>query len=43
MLAQTGDDASVHEVIGLITDLRDEIARAHEFDRINYPVSKQCW
>jgi hypothetical protein len=37
MLAETGDGATVEEVVTLITELRDEISRSRAADTASWP------
>jgi len=43
MLAETGNEATVEEVVGLITELRDEIMRSSAEDRANFEITQQGW
>jgi len=43
MLAETGDSATVEEVVVLITDLRDEMSRARAQDAADFPGNKAGW
>lgn len=43
MLAETGDGATVEEVISLITELRDEIMRSRNQDAADFPVNEEGW
>ena len=42
-LAETGDGATVEEVISLITELRDEIMRSRNQDAADFPVNEEGW
>ena len=43
MLAQTGDGATVEEVVALITELRDEISRSRSEDGASFPGNLVGW
>ena len=43
MLAETGDGATVEEVVALITELRDEIMRSRNQDAADFPVNEAGW
>ena len=43
MLAETGDGATVDEVVGLITELRDEISRSRTQDAATFPGNMEGW
>jgi hypothetical protein len=43
MLAETGDGATVEEVVTLITELRDEISRSRAQDAATFPGNMQGW
>lgn len=43
MLAETGDGATVEEVVSLITELRDEISRSRAADGASFPGNMQGW
>ena len=43
MLAETGDGATVEEVVALITELRDEISRSRAADGASFPGNMQGW
>ena len=43
MLAETGDGATVDEVVGLITQLRDEISKSRKQDGIDHPNNLKGW
>lgn len=43
MLAETGDGATVEEVVALITELRDEISRSRAQDAADFPVNEEGW
>jgi hypothetical protein len=43
MLAETGDGATVEEVVSLITELRDEISRSRAQDAATFPANMEGW
>ena len=43
MLGSTGDEATLGEVISLITDLRDEIKSSNSADKATFPGNKASW
>ena len=43
MLAETGDGATVEEVVSLITELRDEISKSRKQDGIEHPNNLKGW
>ena len=43
MLAETGDGATVEEVVALITELRDEISRSRAQDAATFPGNMEGW
>ena len=43
MLGETGDEATLGEVITLITDLRDEIASSNMADQATFPGNLANW
>ena len=43
MLAETGDGATVEEVVQLITELRDEISRSRAQDAASFPGNLAGW
>lgn len=43
MLAETGDGATVEEVVALITELRDEISRSRSQDAATFPGNMAGW
>lgn len=43
MLAETGDGATVDEVVTLITELRDEIMRSRTQDGVDFPNNLAGW
>ena len=43
MLAETGDGATVEEVVSLITELRDEISRSRAADAASFPGNMEGW
>ena len=43
MLAETGDGATVEEVVSLITELRDEISRSRAQDAATFPGNMEGW
>jgi len=43
MLAETGDGATVEEVVQLITELRDEISRSRAADAASFPGNMAGW
>jgi len=43
MLAETGDGATVEEVVNLITELRDEISASKAADAAAWPGNLNGW
>ena len=43
MLAETGDGATVEEVVNLITELRDELSRSRAQDAATFPGNMEGW
>jgi len=43
MLAETGDGATVEEVVSLITELRDEISKSRKEDGTSHPNNLKGW